>query len=401
MREVAEDSIYRPWPTTKDEEWKYTDLRELVASSFSTDLAPAKVASLQGHDLGLEDATRIVFVNGLYREDLTSSLQVEGVEIRTLQCVANDPSDKLTHFFGKVLADTGNLLAQRNTAKFENGVYVRVTRGQRVEAPIHIVFIGANATESNPRVLIVAEEGSESTIVESYSSVDDCTSFVNAVVEVHVSQNAKLEHIKTQLCNNNSFHIATTSVKQERDSSYSHYDLTLGGKLTRNDLNVFLNGENTHTRMDGVYVQNGTQHCDHHTRLDHAKPNCNSFEVYKAVLDDEASGVFNGKIFVYEDAQKTDAKQTNQSLLLSPRAQINTKPQLEIFADDVKCTHGATIGQLRADAMFYLRSRGIHQDDARALLVYAFAAEVVERISHKGLRITLEEHISRKLERAS
>ncbi len=386
-------------PTTKHEEWKYTSLREFESQSF----AEPTFANLSDDDIadavrGLEDAQRIVFVNGIYSEPLTTRLsQEEGVEIRTLQCVGGDPSNKLKNLFGTVARTDEFAFANLNSSQFRSGAYVQIHRNTKAERPIHLLFISTGGTASYPRVLVHAEQGSEATVVESYVTVGEGTSFVCGVTEVVVEANAKLEHVKLQSESERSYHIALSEARVEGDGTYLDYNVTFGGKLTRNDRQVFIGGSNAHVRMDGVYVADGEQHCDNHTRLDHAFPHCDSFEVYKGVLDGASSGVFNGKIFVYLDAQKTDAKQTNQALLLSPKATIETKPQLEIFADDVKCTHGATVGQLREDALFYLQSRGIPLKQARALLVYAFAAEVLERISHDGLRSELESRLYQKL----
>lgn len=386
-------------PTMKHEEWKYTSLRGLNASTFApASFVPVALEQVQPYLLGLTDALRIVFVNGYYSEELTTSLRgVDGLEIRTLNCVIGGEPEKVTPFLGQIATYDDMTFAAKNTAQFSDGAYIRIARNASIERPVQVLFINTAGVECNPRLLIHAEPGSKATVIETYASIGEDTGFTNAVCEVYVEQNAHLELVKAQLESPTSFHIALCQAKQERDSTFLTYNVTLGGHLTRNDINVFLNGENCHCRMDGIYALDNEQVCDNHTRLDHAFPNCDSFEVYKGVLDGHSTGVFNGKIYVHEHAQKTDAKQTNQALLLSPTATINTKPQLEIFADDVKCTHGATVGQLRSDALFYLRSRGIPEADARALLVYAFAAEVLEKISVESVRNDLEQRLFTKL----
>lgn len=386
-------------PTTKDEEWKYTSLRTFSETPFTqaerTSLTEADIAPFL---VGLEDAVRIVFVNGFYDEGLTTSLStVEGLEVRTLRCVGGDPSGKLQTRFGTLVKDSEFTFGALNTAAFEEGAYVQIHRRATIERPVHLLFLSTGPVATFPRILVHAEAGSRAALVETYGTIGDAAGFTCSVVETFVESNAHLELTKAQLENESTFHIALHEAKVEQDGTFLTFNVTLGGHLTRNDINVFLNGQNVHARMDGVYVLRGDQHCDNHTRLDHAFPHCDSFEVYKGVLDDRSSGVFNGKIFVYEDAQKTDAKQTNQALLLSPTATFDTKPQLEIFADDVKCTHGATVGQLRKDALFYLRSRGVGEAEAKALLVYAFAAEVLEKISLEGLRTELERRMFEKL----
>jgi len=271
-----------------------------------------------------------------------------------------------------------------------------------VEDPVHIVFL-TKADQAgfvtHPRVLVEVGENAQVKVIESYVGLTG-SYFTNAVTEVFVEANGVAEHVRVQDETDEAFHIATSAVHQEADSTYTSYSVQFGGRVGRVDVNLWLNGEHTESRLDGVYVAHGEQVLDNKTRIDHAKANCHSFEVYKGILMGRSTGVFNGKIFVYEDAQKTDAKQTNQALLLSPTATINTKPQLEIFADDVKCTHGATVGQLREDALFYLRSRGIPLEEARALLTYAFASEVLERITVEPVRVGLEQLLYEKLAEA-
>jgi Fe-S cluster assembly protein SufD len=243
------------------------------------------------------------------------------------------------------------------------------------------------------------EEGAQASIIESYIGLGG-TYFTNAVTEAVLGPASMLDHTKFQNEGPDSVHIATVASHQAGTSTLTSNNINFGGHIVRNDVNVWLDGEHTETWLNGASVGLGTQVIDNHTRIDHAKPNCHSFETYKSILGGHAAGVFNGKIYVYEDAQKTDAKQTNQAVLLSPTAVFNTKPQLEIFADDVKCTHGATIGQLRGEAMFYLQSRGIPKKQAEALLVYAFAAEVIEKIPVAAVRDALEKLLFEKLHSA-
>ncbi|MCB8933024.1 MAG: Fe-S cluster assembly protein SufD [Fimbriimonadaceae bacterium] len=385
-------------PTTKHEEWKYTSVRGLVEAG---PWSPAPQGSVTQAQLqpwtfpGLEQ-TLVVLVNGRYAPQLSRLGGEAAVDVQPLIDAVGDTPELAT----KVDAATdvaNHTFAGLNSALFEGGTFLRIRKNQRAARPIHVLHVATEGGASFPRLLVVSEEGSDASLIESYASVGEAAGFTDAVTEVYVASNAHLEHIKVQRENAESFHIALTGVRQAPDSAYNGYSVTFGGALTRNDLNVYLAGSNIHSRMDGVYALNGDQVCDNHTRLDHAFPHCDSFEVYKGVLDGRSKGVFNGKIFVHQDAQKTDAKQTNQALLLSPHASIDTKPQLEIFADDVKCTHGATVGQLREDAMFYLRSRGIPFSEAEALLVYAFASEVLEKITVAEVRTELEQELFRKL----
>lgn len=383
-------------PTTKHEEWKYTSLRPIAEGFF----AMATPSTVRHEDLDeatyVADAIRLVFVDGRLAVGLSSPTPA-GLAVTTL---ANDPQS-FEGRLGELIDLDRHPFGALNTAHFEDAILIRIAKG-RLELPIELVFASTGSAGSVclPRLVIVAEDEAEATISETYVTVG-AGGLTCPVIETFVAPNAILEHIKVQRESTKAFHIAVHQVRQERDSTYRHFSVTYGGRLTRNDLEVFLNGSNLHCRMDGVYVQNGEQVCDNHTRLDHAFPHCDSFEVYKGVLDGHARGVFNGKIFVHQDAQKTDAKQTNQAILLSPTASIDTKPQLEIFADDVKCTHGATVGQLRDDALFYLRSRGIPRADATALLVYAFAAEVLEKIENETIREVLERLLYEKLAQVS
>lgn len=386
-------------PTTKSEEWKYTSLRNLQGTRFGlgTGVHPTP-DHLAEFGYGGLDAIRVVLVDGRLSEDLSDlSHGVHGLKIESLCSASNGASDRV----GSLVRLDEFALGALNTATFLDGVLIHLAKGAVVEKPIHLLHFTSTSdsepTYAAPRAVVVAESGSEAFLLETYATLGNGSSFSNAVTEVFVAENAHLEHVKVQRESLKSTHVSLTQVKQERDSSYNAFSITYGGALTRNDFNVYLNGSNLHSRMDGVVVLEGEQHCDNHTRLDHAQPYCDSFEVYKHVLNGRSTAVFNGKIFVHQDAQKTDAKQTNQALLLSPEATINSKPQLEIFADDVKCTHGATVGQIDEEPLFYLRSRGIPLAEARAMLVYAFAAEVLEKITNEQVREQLEALLYAKL----
>jgi Fe-S cluster assembly protein SufD len=263
-----------------------------------------------------------------------------------------------------------------------------------LETPIHLVFVTTAAGEgtvSHPRNLVVAGVGSQATVVESYLGLEEELYFTNAVSEIAAGERAVLDHYKVQHESREAFHVANLQVHQEQASKFSTHYLGFGGALVRNEVRAALEGEGCECTINGLYMAGDRQHLDNHTVIDHAKPHCASHELYKGILDGKAHGVFNGKIFVRQDAQKTDAKQTNKTLLLSDDAVINTKPQLEIYADDVKCTHGATVGQLDADAIFYLRSRGIGREAARSLLTFAFANDIISRVKVEPIRARLEQ----------
>jgi Fe-S cluster assembly protein SufD len=276
-----------------------------------------------------------------------------------------------------------------------------------VEEPFHLLFLGTASADGDPRVayprnLFVADEASQMTVVETYAAAGDGEADVYwscGATEAVLAQAAVVDHYKVQHESRAAFHVATQQVYQRRDSNFSSHSVSVGGALTRNDVNAYLDGEGIESTLNGLYLVNGDQLVDNHMRVDHAKPHCNSHELYKGVLDDKARSVFNGLIHVHQDAQKTDAKQTNRNLLLSRGALASSNPQLEIFADDVRCTHGSTVGQLDREAVFYLRSRGIGEEAAKSLLTYAFAADVVERIKVEPVREDLEELLFRRLPR--
>jgi Fe-S cluster assembly protein SufD len=405
LHKVRETSIREfedaGFPTHKDEEFKYVSLRAIEEGQFK----PAYGAIVDRFEisetvLGPLEAITVSFINGEFAPEISSDhLLPAGVFIGSMKDAFGICPDVLDRHLTRVASLRGKLgstnderFVHLNNAYLSEGAVVYVPKGVVIEQPVHLQFVTRadhGPLISHPRTLIVLEDRAEVKAIESYVGLDGVY-FNNAVTEVVVGRNAHLEHTRVQQELPDCAHISTTAVHQEADSVYTSNNINFGGKLIRNDLNVWLNGEHTETWLNGVSIGLGEQVIDNHTRIDHAQPNCNSFEVYKSILGGKATGVFNGKIFVYKDAQKTDAKQTNQALLLSPRATINTKPQLEIFADDVKCTHGATIGQLRDDALFYLRSRGVPLKQARALLVYAFAAEVLEKISIDAVREALE-----------
>jgi Fe-S cluster assembly protein SufD len=281
-----------------------------------------------------------------------------------------------------------------NSMFVNDGAVVRIAKEFEVERPIHVLFVSdalAAKTQTNPRTLIVAERHSKATVIESYVSTGEASYFTNAVTEVVLEDGANLSHLKIQRESPRAFHVGTIEAEQKRDSHYQSFSFSTGASLTRTNVYTTLNGEGAGATLNGLYMLDGEQHCDHQTRIEHAQPNCFSRELYKGVLDGASHGVFNGKVYVDPIAQKTDGKQTNNVLLLSERAQVDTKPQLEIFADDVKCTHGATVGRIDQTALFYMKSRGINNDLARRLLTYAFAAEVLETIDVERVRQDLEE----------
>jgi Fe-S cluster assembly protein SufD len=284
-------------------------------------------------------------------------------------------------------APLDNPFVALNTAFLNDVKVIQVPKGQVLETPIEITYEGVDAQTTHPRTLILVGPHAQCTIIETYKGTG--TYFTNAVTEIVVADSAVVDHYKVQQESPTAFHIATMQVSIGRSAAFSSHSISLGGALTRNDANAVLS-EGSDANINGLYICNGTQHVDNHTAIDHAKPHATSHELYKGILDGKSTAVFNGKIIVRKDAQKTDSKQTNKNLVLSDDAIINTKPELQIWADDVRCTHGATIGQLDSEMLFYLQSRGIGKLDARNLLIYAFAQDIVDRIKVPALRDSLE-----------
>jgi Fe-S cluster assembly protein SufD len=374
------------FPNTKVEDWKYINLAPFLKDDFITEpddemltisddvMAKAKIKSL--------DCYHVVLVNGHYHSDLSDNIPGEGIFVSSLSTAINKPAFK-THF-GKYIALDKNHFAALNTALFRDGLFFEVKRKTVVDKPIHIIHI--ISADSNlflqPRHLFVIGAHAELNIVESYISADNVANvFVNNVSEFVVDERAHLQHYYIQTGNENTRYIHHTEVVQRASSLYNNYKASFPGTgLLRNNLNVSLDGENIESHLYGLYLAGGHQLIDNHTIVDHLKPRCQSNELYKGVMKDEAVAVFNGKIFVRKDAQKTNAFQKNNNLMLSKKAIVDSKPQLEIFADDVKCSHGSTIGQFNEDALFYLKARGIGEEKAKALLIHAFAYDVTEKI---------------------
>jgi Fe-S cluster assembly protein SufD len=395
------------FPTTKDEEWKYTSVAPIARTRFRRratgdrrqhgqdfNVAPGRASDLPVAWRLASGACQLVFLNSLHQPALSTLTPLPpGVQAGSLGAALDTDFERVEAHLARYARFENQPFVALNTALMEDGAYIHIPRGVVVEEPIHLLFIGTadgDPIVAHPRSLIVAEENSQATVIETYLGVSGIY-FTNAVTEIVAAENAVLEHYKVQRESEAAFHIASLRVQQERDSNVTSHSISVGGTLVRNDIRVVLAGPGGEATLNGLYIVNGRQHVDNHTAIDHAKPHCNSHELYKGILDGHSTAVFNGKIHVLPDAQKTDAKQTNQNLLLSRDAVIDTKPQLEIFADDVRCTHGATVGQLDADAVFYLRSRGIDLAEARGLLTYAFANDILERIKVAPLRAQLEE----------
>jgi Fe-S cluster assembly protein SufD len=387
-------------PNHRNEDWKFTSVAPIVNASFL--LPPAgRESSLAAYPEALvreEPGADLSVVNGNRPFVVASSWPLpDGVRLLGLAEALRTCPDLVERHLGQHADYRHAPFVALNTAFWRDGPFLYVPPRVVLPAPIHLDTIVTAVNEEGPylwyrRCLLLLDRCSQATVVEEMSGIR-APYMTNSVTEIVLGEGAQLDHYKLQQESRQAFHLATTQVVLARDSRFTTHFVGLGGQLVRNEVRVLFTGENSEATVNGLYRASGQQHMDNHTVIDHAQPHCASHELYKGILDGKAKGVFNGKIFVRQDAQKTDAKQTNQTLLLSDDATINTKPQLEIFADDVKCTHGATVGQLDAEALFYLRSRGIGLEQARALLTYAFGNDILGRIQVEALRRRLEREL--------
>lgn len=385
------------FPSAGHEEWKYTNVAPIAKIPFRLAQDGLNgVASAALARLGVESLVnnRIVFINGHYSRNLSSFQAPENVRIGSLSAVLGDHPASVEPYLARHASYQDQAFVALNTAWMSDGCFIHVPKGSVLGDPIQLIFFSTSqgeATVSYPRNLIVIDDESRASVVETYLGVKGEVYFTNAVTEIVLGKNSLVDHYKLQCESNSAFHVATLQVHQDRSSNFSSHSVSLGGALARNDFNSVLDGEGSECSLKGLYAVEGKQHVDNHTRVDHVKPHCISRELYKGILGGRAKGVFNGKIYVHGAAQGTDAKQTNKNLLLSEEATINTKPQLEIYNDNVKCTHGSTVGQLDQDAIFYLRSRGIGLQDARRLMSFAFASEIIATVKPLKLRSWFEE----------
>ena len=368
-------------PTTRDEEYKYTDLSALADGKRRFD-TPAEPIAPTVPAYAVTGGPRIEAGVAPPASDSSGSVE-PGVRVFRLAEALRRVPDLIAQHLGAIAPFEDHALSAANTAFFEDAAVVVADPGVIASQPVHLVF-GSGSAARNPRVLVLASRNSALRVVETY--VGAGTYWRNAVTEIRAEENARVDHYRASIESPHAYHTGLLQATQGRDSYVGTFSLSFGGAVVRNDIRTRLNGSGCECSLDGLYTAGQGQHVDHHTAIDHAMPHCNSHQLYKGVLDGNAKGVFNGKIFVRRDAQKTDAVQNNKNLLLSDEAEVNTKPQLEIDANDVRCTHGATIGQLDATAAFYLRSRGISPAQARNILTYAFAADALARIRLEPLR---------------
>lgn len=405
LRRGAMDAFVQTgFPTSRDEAWRHTRVAPLLETSFAPvpsdgrrgvtaeQIAPFRFDSLGG--------AQLVFVDGFYSPELSSHPDLpDGAQAGNLASILDTSPERVSGELARYAAYKTHAFAALNTAFFRDGAFVFVPRGVAVEAPIYLLFISTakdKATVSHPRVLVLAEDGSQVTLVETYAGIGHGAYLTNAVTEIAAGDNAVVDHYKLELETPEAFHIGVMQMTQGRASNVSSHAISLGGRLVRNEARARLAGEGCESTVNGLYLLGDNQHVDNHTLLEHAEPNCSSHERYKGILTDASQAVFRGKIHVHPKAQKTDAYQSNQNLLLSEGARINTKPQLEIYADDVRCSHGATVGQIDEDALFYLRARGIGAKRARQVLLQAFASDILDRVKVEPVRQALVRRVNAK-----
>jgi Fe-S cluster assembly protein SufD len=407
LRSIRREAISRfselGFPTIQDEDWRFTNVGPIARTSFQLiedghgNLNPGELDAFAFSGL---ESNRLVFLNGKYLHALSSiRLSVEGLKLGSLAHAQGLERDMLDEHLAKYANFQRDAFSALNTAFMKDGAFVCIPKGAVIEEPIYILFVSSGTsspTITHPRNLVILEDNSQATIIEDYISLADDVYFSNSVTEVVAGQNSVLNHYMIERESKRAFNVSTIRFQQSRSSSVTLHSALLGGALVRNNVHPVMVGEGSQCVINGLFMPTGRQHMDNYMRVEHASPHCDSRQLYKGILDGRSHGVFHGRIIVHKNAQKTDAKQTNKNLLLSDEAQIDTKPQLEIYADDVKCTHGATIGQLDQNAIFYLRSRGVDEETSRALLLLAFASESLERMRAEPIRRGLEELVSKR-----
>jgi len=405
VRESAMDRFeLLGFPTVKDEEWKYTNLAPVSKESFLPATKESNMTAEEASRFAYPETAQshVVLVNGKFREDLSQTSELGSVVVLDLFTATVDA--RYSKIIRSYLARNANYddrgLTALNTAFLESGLFILIPRNVELKTPLQISLIADPAEPramTFPRVLLVAEENSSAKIIENFVASGEGSYFTNAVVELVLENGARLTHTRLQRESLEAVHVGTTSVELGRASNYNSTAINLGAKLARHDISVVMDHDGAECWVDGLYVVGPDQHSDTHSLIDHKQPYCNSHQLYKGILDGNGRAVFNGKVFVREGAQKTDAMQTNKNLLLSPQARVDTKPQLEIYADDVKCAHGAAIGQLEQDELFYLQARGINPELAKSVLTYGFAEEVIGKIEVESIRKELDEAVMNQL----
>ncbi len=387
----------RGLPTTRDEDWRFTDLRGLAQTELSSEPSSPQPTGRVPRGVDLSTAAeRLIFHGGVFWPEASTRGELpDGVHVSSLaEALALEP-ERLAAGLGSCAEQKTRSLTALNSALFADGASIVVGPGRSLEKPVHLVFVEPEGSPGavHPRNVIRVGDGGRVTVLEHYLGAGSGGGLTNAVTEIILGRDARVDHILLQEQATQSFHLGQVAVRQEQGSELRSFSIATGARLSRVDIQCLLAGEGAHSDLFGVYLARGRQHVDHHTTIDHATPRTTSRELYKGILNDRARGVVHGRIHVRPDAQKIDANQTNRTLLLSGQAEINTKPQLEIWADDVKCSHGASIGQLNRDQLFYLQTRGLGFEEARALLTLAFASEVISQLPLAELRTRLDEYL--------
>lgn len=392
-------------PTKHDEDWRFTDISPLTKISFQPvrEISPLKNSDVE-HFYLTEAVTRLVFIDGIYAPHLSTQIaepfKKSGVVVSSLAAASPENLAAIESHLGYHAELQDNIFAALNTSFLHEGALIIVPRNISVETPIHLLFIATQKeVSSHPRCLLIAEPNSRVTVIEDYVTLREETYITNTVAEFVLADSAHVNHVRIQRDSKEAFHIANCSVSLAQKSNYQSVSIAFGARISRYNLNVLLKGEGAECSADGLALISNRQLADTHACIDHIKPHCTSHQLHKCIIDDSAHAVFNGKIIVRPDAQLTNSTQSNRNLLLTSKARIDTKPQLEIFADDVKCAHGATIGQLDNEEIFYLKSRGLSEVAARDLLTYAFGAEVIERIPVASLKLQLEQVVHKQTQR--
>ncbi len=391
------------FPTMRKEAWRFTNISPVEQQSFKLDAGdvPVSLDEIKPFLLNENDPVQLVFVNGVFKPELSEIHVKDGIVVQNLgQAIKDDPERVLTY-----LKKNENVFdyefSALNTAFMKEGAFIYIPKNVVFDKPIHLLYISrAKDTEivSHPRNLIVAETNSQATIMESYAGWNNEVYFSNPVTDVVLGENAIVHHYKVQRESEKAYHIALQHIHQERSSHFASYSFSIGAAISRNDIHNVLDGEGCDSVLNGLYLAHDRQVVDTHSLIDHAQPHCNSREVYHGILDDKAKTVFSGKIHVRKDAQKTDAIQSNKNILLSEEATVDTQPQLEIFADDVRCTHGGTVGQIDNNGVFYLRSRGIGEIKARNIMIHAFAGEIFNEVKFDSVRELMDDLVLSHLE---
>lgn len=402
-RQAIDHFAAQGFPTAQDEEWRYTSLAPLLRHPFQpaprgSALTPA---ALQPWLFAGPESPRLVFVDGYYAHALSAPGNLpQGVRLLNLETALQQCPDLVLAGLNRQVDGEHQALAALNTAFLQDGVFLHLSAGAELAHPVHVLFLStspATPAFTAPRVLVLAEARSRATLVETCAGPDGRPYLTNTLAEVVVGEEAHIDYCKIQQEGDAAFHVDHTLVREGRGSRFTAHSLSLGARLSRNQLDTLLDGEGIESTLNGLYLAGGEQHLDHHTLVEHAKAHCASHELYKGILGGRSTGVFRGRIHVWPQAQKTDAYQANRNLLLSPEAEIDTKPQLEIYADDVKCSHGATVGRLDEEALYYLRARGLDLGQARGVLTRAFADQLLDRLGDDALRAHLEGRVAAKL----